>query len=301
LIEADVILFSPPVLDVLFFVLGAIIGSFLNVCIYRIPADRSIVRPGSRCPVCGGPIAGYDNIPLVSYLLLRGRCRKCGCNISIRYPLVELLTAALFVVFSRVLGLSIELPVTLAFACLLIAASFIDLDHMIIPDVLSVGGLLFGVALSFVRPSFGSADSLGSLLAGAGALKGMPAALERLATSLGGVLAGGGVLYAIAASYELVRKKEGMGGGDIKLLGMIGAFCGIEGVIFSLVIGSFIGAAVGIPLMLIKRRSMTYALPFGPFLSLGALVYAILYVVGGRRSLFHGNELIRLLFSVVPG
>jgi leader peptidase (prepilin peptidase)/N-methyltransferase len=279
--EGDVMLFSPAVLDISFFVLGAIIGSFLNVCIYRIPAGASIVRPSSRCPACEAPIAACDNIPLVSYLHLRGRCRKCGCAISIRYPLVELLTAALFVAFFRVLGFSIELPVMLAFACLLIVISLIDLDHLIIPDVLSLGGLVLGVAVSFIRPSLGSADSIGGVLGDGALFQGMPGALERLATSVAGVLTGGGVLYAIATTYELVRKKEGMGGGDIKLLAMIGAFCGIQGVVYSLVLGSFVGAVVGVALMLIKGKGMNYALPFGPFLSLGATIYTILYAVYG--------------------
>ena len=171
---------------------------------------------------------------------------------------------ALFVVFYRVLGLSVELPVSLVFASLLIVISFIDLDHLIIPDILSLGGLLLGVVLSFFRSSFSYTDSLG------------------------GVLVGAGLLFAIAKSYELIRKREGMGGGDIKLLGMIGAFCGIKGVIFSLVSGSLLGTLAGLPLMLIKGEGMKYALPFGPFLSLGALLYAIA-----------GNELIRLFFSLI--
>ncbi len=251
-------------MNVLFFVLGAIIGSFLNVCIYRIPQDASIVHPGSRCPACAAPILFYDNIPLISYMVLLGRCRKCGATIPIRYPLVELMTASLFVVFYRVLGLSIELPVSLVFASLLIVISFIDLDHLIIPDVLSLGGLLLGVALSFFRSSFSYTDSLG------------------------GVLLGAGLLFAIAKSYELIRKREGMGGGDIKLLGMIGAFCGIKGVVFSLVSGSFLGTIVGLPLMLIKGGGMKYALPFGPFLSLGALIYAIA-----------GNQLTSLFLGII--
>jgi len=249
---------------VLFFVLGAIIGSFLNVCIYRIPRDASIVRPGSRCPACAAPILFYDNIPLISYMVLRGRCRKCGRTIPIRYPLVELITAALFVVLYKAIGLSLELPVPLVFVSLLIVISFIDLDHLIIPDILSLGGLLLGVVFSFFRSSFAYTDSLG------------------------GVLVGAGLLFAIAKLYELIRKREGMGGGDIKLLGMIGAFCGIEGVVFSLVSGSLLGTLAGLPLMLIKGEGMKYALPFGPFLSLGALLYAIA-----------GNELIRLFFSLI--
>jgi leader peptidase (prepilin peptidase) / N-methyltransferase len=237
--------------EVVFFVLGAIIGSFLNVVIHRIPRDQSIVSPGSTCPSCGSAIRFYDNIPLLSFLVLRGRCRKCGMRISVRYPSVELITALVFAACFHVFGFSIELPVALVFVSLLIVISFIDLDFMVIPDILSLGGLLLGVILSFVRPGFSFLDSLF------------------------GVLLGGGLLFVIAKGYELVRRREGMGGGDIKLLGMIGAFCGIKGVIFSLIAGSFIGTAVGIPMMLIKRQGTQYALPFGPFLSLGALLFAI--------------------------
>jgi leader peptidase (prepilin peptidase)/N-methyltransferase len=255
---------SSSVAEIAFFVLGGIMGSFLNVCIYRIPREGSIVRPGSRCPACTAAIRAYDNIPLVSYLMLRGRCRRCGEAISIRYPLVELITAALFAAFFRIYGLSLELAASLVLVCLLTVISFIDLDFMIIPDVLSLGGLALGVALSFFRPSFGIVDSLT------------------------GVLVGGGVLFAIAKGYELLRKREGMGLGDVKLLGMIGAFCGIEGVVFTLVSASCIGTVVGIPLTLIKGEGTKYALPFGPFLSLGALLYMIA-----------GQDLIRLVFRMI--
>jgi leader peptidase (prepilin peptidase) / N-methyltransferase len=237
--------------QILFFVLGAIIGSFLNVVIYRIPRDKSIVRPGSSCPSCDAPIKFYDNIPFLSYLALRGQCRKCGRHISIRYLLVEMITALIFAACVHVFGISVDLAVALVFACLLIVISFIDLDFMIIPDILSLGGLLLGIALSFFRSDFSFVNSLL------------------------GVLIGGGLLFVIAKSYELLRKREGMGGGDIKLLGMIGAFWGVKGVVFSLVAGSLVGTVVGVPLILIKREGTQYALPFGPFLSLGALVYTI--------------------------
>jgi leader peptidase (prepilin peptidase)/N-methyltransferase len=250
-------------LEILSFILGAIIGSFLNVCIFRIPREKSIVRPGSSCPGCGTPIRFYDNIPLISYLVLRGKCRKCGEPISIRYPAVELLTALLFAGLVALFGLSLDAAAALILACLLIVISFIDLEFQIIPDIFSLGGLLLGMILSFVRtpPFFGQ-----EILVPFGSL---PAILQ----SLLGVLLGGGILYAIARLYEVVRKAEGMGGGDIKLLAMIGAFCGITGVIFSLVAGSIIGALVGLPLMLIKGQGTKYAVPFGPFLSLGALLY----------------------------
>ena len=267
-------------LEILSFILGAIIGSFLNVCIFRIPREKSIVRPGSSCPGCSSPIRFYDNIPLMSYLVLRGKCRKCGEPISIRYPAVELLTALLFAGLVALFGLSLDAAAALILACLLIVISFIDLEFQIIPDIFSLGGLLLGMILSFVRtpPFFGQ-----EILVPFGSL---PAILQ----SLLGVLLGGGILYAIARLYEVVRKAEGMGGGDIKLLAMIGAFCGITGVVFSLVAGSIVGALVGLPLMLIKGKDTKYAVPFGPFLSLGAL----LYVFAGDTLINAINALFRL-------
>lgn len=240
----------------LFFVLGAIIGSFLNVCIYRLPREKSVVTPGSSCPHCGKSISFYDNIPIVSYLILRGQCRHCGEKISSRYLAVELLTGLFYAVLYSAYGFSLELGVTLLFVTLLIVISFIDLEFRIIPDVLSLGGLLVGAGLSFFRmPSFSYIDALL------------------------GILLGGGVLWAIAFAYELLRKREGMGGGDIKLLAMIGSFCGVKGVLFSLVSGSLLGTLIGIPLMIIKKADTKYALPFGPFLSFGAMLYVL---AGGR-------------------
>jgi leader peptidase (prepilin peptidase) / N-methyltransferase len=245
--------------DLLFFVLGAIIGSFLNVCIYRLPREESIVTPGSSCPQCKKPIAFYDNIPLFSYLILRGKCRHCGEKISARYLAVELLTALLYVTLYCRYGLSLELGVALLFVTILIVISFIDLEFRIIPDILSLGGLLVGAGLSFFRmPAFSYMDALW------------------------GILLGGGVLWAIASAYQLLRKREGMGGGDIKLLAMIGSFCGIKGVLFSLVSGSLLGTLIGIPLMIIKHADTKYALPFGPFLSFGA----VLYVLAGDRFIY---------------
>jgi leader peptidase (prepilin peptidase) / N-methyltransferase len=251
-------------IDLLIFVLGAIIGSFLNVCIYRLPREKSIVTPRSACPHCEAPIRFYDNIPLLSYLILRGRCRGCGATFSPRYLIVELLTAILYVAVYRVTGVGFELFVGLLFVSILIVISFIDLDFRIIPDVLSLGGLLVGIGLAFLRTGFSYADALL------------------------GVLVGGGILWVIAFLYELLRKQEGMGGGDIKLLGMIGAFCGMKGVLFSLIAGSLVGTMVGIPLMLIKHADTKYALPFGPFLSAGAVLYAL----AGERLIY---ELVMLI------
>ena len=244
-------------MDLLFFVLGGIIGSFLNVCIYRLPREKSIVTPGSSCPHCGKSISFYHNVPLVSYLMLRGKCRHCGTDFgpifrgrasygsAVRSPLPRV---------GAIVGAGSLSP----FCHVLIVISFIDLEFRIIPDTLSLGGLLVGVGFSFFRAGFNYKDAFW------------------------GILLGGGVLWVIAFMYELVRKQEGMGGGDIKFLAMIGAFCGIKGVLFSLVSGSLLGSLVGIPLMIVKHADAKYALPFGPFLSFGA----VLYVLTGDRIIY---------------
>jgi leader peptidase (prepilin peptidase)/N-methyltransferase len=311
-------------MDSVFFVLGAIIGSFLNVCIHRMPREKSIVTPGSSCPHCDTPIRFYENIPLVSYLLLRGRCKSCGGSISARYFGVELLTAVLFVILFRALGLSFDLFVFLMFVSVLIVVSFIDFEFRIIPDTLSLGGLVAGLVLAFFRgpavPSHAGSVlvtlmiagllltagllfvwrrdfesrlleyfvSLGGLLVGLTLLPFSGPPFTWWGDALPGILVGQGVLWAIAFVYELARKQEGMGGGDIKLLAMIGAFCGIKGVVFSLVSGSLVGSLVGIPLMIAKRADAKYALPFGPFLSAGA----VLYVLAGERTIYAFINLI---------
>ncbi len=236
-------------IELIVFIFGCIIGSFTNVCIYRIPKGVSVVRPGSACPSCGNPIKWYDNIPLISFILLKGRCRQCKTTISFRYPIVEVLTGFYFLLLYFMICLSFELPIQLLSGGILLLVSFVDLELQIIPDILSIGGLIAGFLLSFVRPGFSYMEAVY------------------------GIFLGGGILFAIAIGYKLVARREGMGGGDIKLLAMIGAFCGIKGVVFSLMSGSLIGTLVGIPLMLIKREGTTYAIPFGPFLSLGALIY----------------------------
>jgi len=246
-------------------IFGSFIGSFLNVCIYRLPRNKSIFLPNSFCPSCEKPIKFYDNIPIISYLLLKGKCRQCGAHISLRYPLVEMATAFLFYVFYKKYGLSFEFLVHIIFVSLLIAISFIDLDFKIIPDVLSIGGLIAGLVLGFFRrPIFFYQDSLY------------------------GILTGGGILFAIFLVYRFFTKRDGIGTGDIKLLGMIGAFCGTKGVIFSLISGSFLGTLVGIPLMLIKGKDTKYEIPFGPFLSLSTLIF-----------LFYGERFIYGFLNVI--
>jgi leader peptidase (prepilin peptidase)/N-methyltransferase len=229
------------------FVIGAVVGSFLNVCIHRLPAGESVVHPPSHCPGCGARIRSRDNIPLLSYVLLRGRCRSCGAPISVRYPVVEALSGVLLVLLLYRFELSPKLGVYAAFVAALIVVSFIDLDHQIIPDVISLPGIVVGLI----------ASALG---------QGPP-----LLDSALGALVGGGILYAVAVGYHAFTGREGMGGGDIKLLAMIGAFLGWRGVLLSLIIGSFTGAVVGISLILARRQDSRVPIPFGPFLALGAV------------------------------
>jgi len=242
------------------FIFGAAIGSFLNVCIFRLPAETSIVKPRSQCPYCQHPIRNCDNVPLISFILLRGKCRDCGGKISWRYPLVELITALLALLLFIKFGLTLNFLIFFIFTAVLIVITFIDLDHQIIPDIITLPGIpiFFLAAIFLVKIPW----------------------LEALI----GLLIGGGVLFAIAFVYELITKREGMGGGDIKLLAMIGGFLGWKSLMFVLLFSSFSGAIVGITAMIIKKQDMKYAVPFGPFLSVAAVAY-----------LFWGDAFMRLL------
>lgn len=239
---------SPFGLNLLIFSLGACIGSFLNVCIYRIPAGVSVVSPRSRCPVCQRQILWYENIPLLSWILLRGRCAGCRTRISLRYPLIEALTGVLFLQVFLSFGFKPMTPVFWIFAALLVAITFIDFDHQIIPDVLSLSGILAGLATSLLTP-------------------------VGWKNSVFGLLLGGGSLWLVAALYAFLTKKEGMGGGDLKLLAMIGAFLGWKAVLPVIFLSSCFGTVVGVPLMLARRSDGKLAIPFGPFLSAAAIVW----------------------------
>jgi leader peptidase (prepilin peptidase)/N-methyltransferase len=233
------------------FVLGTIIGSFVNVCIHRIPQDKSIITPSSHCPRCKTPIRFYDNIPLVSFMILKGRCRKCHVSISLRYPLVEFLMGLFSFMLLLRFGISTLYLIYLTFFAALTLVSFIDLPHRIIPDVISLPGIIIGLVISLLHPQLSIKDSFI------------------------GVLLGGGSLYLVASIYHIITKREGMGGGDVKLLAMIGAFIGWKGVLFTILCSSFIGSIVGVALMLISSADSKYAVPFGPFLSLGAIIYVL--------------------------
>ncbi len=234
-------------IDVIVFVVGAVIGSFLNVCIYRMQRGESIVWPGSRCPKCGNPIALYDNLPIISFLLLLGRCRKCRAPISWRYPLVEALNGGGYLLLLRSFGLTWPALIYAVFFSALIVVTVIDLDIQIIPDVISLPGIVIGLAVSYWLP-------------------------QGWISSLIGCVVGGGFFWLVAEVGSRILKQEAMGGGDIKLIAMIGAFLGWQNVILTIFLASLTGAAVGVSFMALKGWGRKTPIPFGPFLALGALL-----------------------------
>jgi leader peptidase (prepilin peptidase)/N-methyltransferase len=254
-------------------VFGAIIGSFLNVVVHRVPLEESIVFPNSRCPSCGMAIAFYDNIPVVSYIVLGAKCRHCKTGISFRYPAVELLTAALFVAVAWHDGLSAALPFDLVFASALLALVFIDAEHMILPNVITYPGIVFAVVARIVIPYLSGTphfDDLPSL--SQGALAGMPLWVTSLVGALIGALLGGGSLWLMGWTWEKLRGIEAMGLGDVKMMFMVGAYLGWRLTILTIFIGVFSGSFIGIFLMVRSgQRNMQMLLPFGVFLGLGAI------------------------------
>lgn len=237
-------------LTVLLGLLGLIVGSFLNVCIYRLPRRESVNWPGSHCTACNRPLSWYENVPIVSWLVLRGRCRTCGERISVVYPLVELITGVLFVAGYAIYGWTPMLAVRLAFACAMVVLFAIDLRHHLLPNVITVPGIVIGFLLSLVLPPGWKA-------------------------SLIGLVAGGGVLFAIAEGYYRLRGVEGLGMGDVKMLSMIGAFLGWKLMLVTLILGSFAGSLIGVGVIALGRGGMKAALPFGTFLAVGALTAAV--------------------------
>jgi leader peptidase (prepilin peptidase)/N-methyltransferase len=240
------------------FIFGAIVGSFLNVCIARIPNGDSVIHPPSHCPKCKTPLPFYDNIPLISYLFLRGRCRFCGEVISFRYFVVELLMGALSVTLYYEFGFGLAFFVGFIFVAALIVISFIDLDVRIVPDVISLPGIVAGLLFSVIaRYAIGDPTGL------------VPSPFSAIL----GALIGGGFLLAVAWAYEFFTGVEGMGGGDVKLLAMIGAFLGWPSIPFTLFAASLVGSVVGLAFMITKGVGRRFALPFAPFLCAGALLY----------------------------
>ena len=263
--------------------LGLCVGSFLNVCIARMPEDRSVVKPRSHCPACGAGIRAIDNIPLLSWILLRARCRDCGTRISVLYPLIELMMALLvWLLFHRFLptpeslnltnGLSLLLMVV--FVAMLVGMTFIDLRHYIIPDEFSIYAAPVGIAGIALVTSFGSAHSV--------------LASSWQSSFLGAAL-GGGSLGFIMLAYWVVRREEGMGLGDVKLLMMMGAFLGpLPAVPFILIVSSMAGAVVGLPLAFVGKKGLRVAMPFGPFLAFAGILYVL-----------HGPEIVQIYFPGV--
>jgi len=262
-----------PLLTVFVVLFGLCMGSFLNVCIYRIPVGLSVVKPRSRCPGCAKDIAWHDNIPVLSYLALRARCRCCGMRIAVRYPLVELLTACFFVLVwlkyapgpgVRALGLVPMmhvslLPVYWLMVFGLILGTFVDFDHMIIPDRVSLGGIVAGVLLSIAVP----------------AMHGQSHWLPSLKAAAIGAGVGWCTLWLIGVAGKLALRKDAMGFGDVKLMGAIGAFLGWQGVLFTLVASSFAGALVGVGLVVSGHKDMQSRIPYGPYLALAAVLWML--------------------------
>jgi leader peptidase (prepilin peptidase) / N-methyltransferase len=233
---------------------GLVLGSFLNVCIHRLPLGESVAFPGSRCPRCGTPIRWYQNVPILSWVLLRGRCASCRERISLRYPAVEALGGAFLLGTWIACGPGAAFAVAAPFGLMLIVLFFTDLDHRLLPDVVTLGGFALGAALAWFNP----------FLAGEG--------VGRVARSLGGAAVGSGVLWAIGAIYGRLRGVEAMGMGDVKMMAMVGAFTGPRGVLFTLLAASVAGAAVGLALIPLRGRSLRDTLPFGCFLAPAAFV-----------------------------
>ncbi len=248
------------------FIFGSIVGSFLNVCIYRLPRGRSVIFPGSYCPNCAQAIHWYDNIPILSYIFLGGKARCCKAKISFRYFIVEILTASAFLVLFSAFGLTPKFFAYAIMASSLIVATFVDFEIQEIPDEVSIGALVIGLILAIAFPSvLNETNRLNSFL-----------------NSILGALAGGGMIYAMGVLGEFAFKREAMGGGDVKLLAMIGAFIGWKLTVLTFFLAPVFGSVVGITL---KMRYGKEIIPYGPYLSLAAV-----------SSIFFGENILRLLF-----
>jgi leader peptidase (prepilin peptidase) / N-methyltransferase len=262
-----------PVACVFVAVLGAIIGSFLNVVIHRLPREQSISLPSSACPSCGTAIKSYDNIPIISFLILGGRCRSCRAPISIRYPVVEALTAILFGLVAFHDGTSFVLPFDLAFGAAMVALIFIDAEHMILPNAITYPGIVFALAARVLIPYLVKAphfDDIPSLMLGP--LQGHSVWLVSLAGALIGAIAGGGSLWLMGFLWERLRGVEAMGLGDVKMMFMVGAYLGWRLTILTIFIAVLTGSLAGIAVMLRRGgRNLQLMLPFGIFLGIGAV------------------------------
>ncbi len=253
-------------------IFGLHIGSFLNVCIYRLPKGESIVNPPSHCPKCNKKIEWFDNIPLISYILLRGKCRNCKTPISPRYFLVELLTGLMFFFLMFKFGFTFNFFIFVIFTCILVIVTFIDFEHFLIPDVLVLPGIVLGLAVSVKN----------SLLADLSPLFfDVSYPLSAFLNSLAGAILGFVSLLIVAVLGELLFKKEAMGGGDLKLLAMIGAFLGWKNVFFVIFVSSLVGSVIGVAMVILKKRGRLEYIPYGPYLALAGII-----------SIFWGDILI---------
>jgi len=251
------------------FFFGLIIGSFLNVCILRIPAGKSIVLPSSACPKCGTAIRAYDNIPVLSYFLLGGKCRKCKARISWMYPLVEFLTGAVFLAVYKAFGLTPEAAKWAVFAALLIVLVFTDLRERLLPDAVNYTGLGLGLAFSlFTKPSDGTALWLSNRMFDFPP----PPPVLSFVDALIGAAFGSSLLWLVSEAYFRLRGREGMGLGDVKMMLMAGAFLGAKRTLLTIFAGSLLGSVIGVAFILARRKDSTYELPFGTFLGMGAIL-----------------------------
>ena len=257
---------------------GLLIGSFLNVCIHRLPRGRSVVRPRSHCVRCRKMIPWYDNIPLVSYIVLGGRCRYCGARISVRYPAVELITAALFFYFVFRLGLTAAAAKYCIFSAMLVALAFCDLEKRLLPDEFTLGGLLIGIAFALLVPAASDADTVAGMLFYLAGWNASPR-VQSVAESLLAAAVLAGILWIAGEVYLKFRGREGLGFGDVKLVAMIGAFLGFRLALASMAWGGVAGSVIGLTyIWLAHKDASTFELPYGTFLSAAALATALLAV-----------------------
>ncbi len=271
---------------ILVFVLGLAVGSFINVCIARLPQGESVIAPRSRCPQCKAPIAAYDNVPLLSYVLLGGECRNCRGKISALYPAVELLTALLFISLYLRNGLTWNLLAEAVFISLVIPLIFIDFRHFILPNAITLPGMLIGLVLSPLQPLERWQDSLTLVLYSLLNVHSDSHLPLALFGSLLGIVLGGGLLWLVAEGYYRLRRVEGLGFGDIKMMGMVGAFLGWKLAWLTVFLASLAGSLFGVYLMAVHGRGLKHQLYFGSFLGAAAIV-----------SLYYGSELLNWYFS----
>ena len=266
--------------------LGLVIGSFLNVCIYRLPLDKSIVSPGSNCPHCGIAIRFFDNIPILSFLLLRGKCRNCGKSISVQYPLVELLSGLAFYCCARVWMFTSPTYVNSLFLAITIVLIFTDYNHRILPNKLTLPGTVAGILLSPFQSPEVYQDIVAYRVISLLGFETASTVLPWIGSILG-VIIGGGPLLFIALAYELIRRRQGLGMGDVKMMMMVGAFIGWRLAILTIFISSLLGTIIGISLILLRRMNLQGKLAFGVFLGIGSAL-----------SLFYGFSFVRWYLTI---